>query len=102
MIYTAWTCSTERYLGKVENDGGDRLVKRSFDLWDKEDAIIACAIQNGDPRLGGHISQLLVARRKRTPDRTIDAQLVRGEIPLCGREMTVYVEQLRRSEKQSS
>src|SRR5437868_3078244 len=57
------------------------------------------ALQNGDPRLGGHISQLLVAQRKRTPDRTIDAQLIRGEIQLRGREMTAYVKQLRRSEK---
>jgi hypothetical protein len=60
---------------------------------------IACALQNSDPRPGGHIPQLLAAQRKRTPDRTIDAQLVRGEIQLRGREMTAYVEQLRRSEK---
>jgi hypothetical protein len=71
----------------------------SFNLWDKEDAIIARALQNGDPRFGGHFSQLLVAQRKRTPDRTIDAQLVGGEIQLRGREMIAYVEQLHRSEK---
>src|SRR6202011_6075371 len=68
-------------------------------MWDKEDAIIACALQSGDPRLGGHVSQFLVAQRKGISDRTIDAQLVRGEIQLRGREMTAYVEQLRRSEK---
>src|SRR6266478_2310182 len=71
----------------------------SFNLWDKKDATIACALQSGDPRLGGHVSQFLVAQRKRIPDRTIDAQLVRGEIELRGREMTAYVEQLCRSEK---
>src|SRR6202163_2497907 len=52
----------------------------SFDMWDKKDPPIACALQSGDPRLGGHVSQFLVAQRKRIPDRTIDAQLVRGEI----------------------
>src|SRR5208337_5350414 len=52
----------------------------SFNMGDKKDATIACALQSRYPRLGGHISQFLVAQRKRIPDRTIDAQLVRGEI----------------------
>ena len=47
----------------------------SFNLWDKEDATIARALQNGDPFLGGHVSQFLVAQRNRIPGRTIDAQL---------------------------
>src|SRR6266404_5853630 len=91
--------SDQRHTGPFRIADCAELPLCSFNLWDKEDAIIARALQNGDPRLGGHISQLLVAQRKRTPDRTIDAQLVRGEIQLRGREMTAYVEQLRRSEK---
>jgi hypothetical protein len=68
-------------------------------LWDKEDATITCALQNRDPRLGRHVSQFLVAQRKRIPDRAIDAQFIRGGIQLRGREMTADVEELRRSEK---
>ncbi|SRR5258706_11579555 len=49
------------------------------DMPSEKDATIACALQSGDPRLGGHVSEFLVAQRKRIPDRTIDAQLVRGE-----------------------
>ena len=43
------------------------------DMPSEKDATIACALQSGDPRLGGHVSEFLVAQRKRIPDRTICA-----------------------------
>jgi hypothetical protein len=52
----------------------------SLHLRDEKDPAIPCALQGGDPRFGSHISQLLIAQRKRMPDRTIDAQLIRGAI----------------------
>src|SRR5258707_7292865 len=89
--------SSKRHTGPFCIADCAELPLCSFNMGDKKDATIACALQSGDPRLGGHVSQFLVAQRKRIPDRTIDAQLVRGEIELRGRGMNV--EQLCRSEK---
>jgi hypothetical protein len=52
----------------------------SLNLGNEEDPTIASALQDRDARLGRHVSQFLVGQRKRIPDRTIDAQLVRGEL----------------------
>src|SRR5260370_36268713 len=61
---------------------------------DQKDPTVTRALQSGDPRLGWHVAQLLVAQRKRLPHGAIDAQLVRCELqPRC-REMTADVEQL--------
>src|ERR1700738_831734 len=72
--------SSQRHTGPFRIADRAELPLCSFNMWDKKDATIACAFQSGDPRLGGHVSQFLVAQRKRIPDRTIDAQSVRGEI----------------------
>src|SRR5216683_4792928 len=91
--------SSQRHTGPFCVADCAELPLCSFNLRDQEDATIACALQNGDPRLGGHRTQFLVVQRKRIPDRTIDAQLVRGEIQLRSGEMAAYVEQLCASEK---
>src|SRR4029453_16042494 len=67
-------------------------------LGNEKDAPIARAFQRGNPRLGWHVLELLEGQRERLLDRTVDAQLVRGEIHRRGLEMTAYVEELRRCE----
>jgi hypothetical protein len=71
--------SDQRYTGPFRIADCAEFPLCSFNLWDKEDSTIACALQNGDPRLGRHVSQFPVAQRKRLLDRTIDAQLVTSE-----------------------
>src|SRR5260370_8390323 len=72
--------SSQRHPGPFRIADCAELPLCSFNMGDEKDATIACALQSGYPRLGGHISQFLVAQRKLIPDRTIDTQLVRGEI----------------------
>jgi len=66
---------SQRYTGPCGIADGAEFPLRSCSLWDQKDPTIPCALQSGDPRLGRYLSQLLVAQRKRIPDRTIDAQL---------------------------
>src|ERR1700731_2192028 len=72
--------SSQRHPGPFRIADCSELPLCSFNMWDKKDATIACALQSGDPCLGGHVSQFLVAQSKGIFDRTIDAQWVRGEI----------------------
>jgi hypothetical protein len=66
----------------------------SCQLWDQKAPTIPCALQSGDPRLGWQVSQCLVAQSTRTPNRTIDAQVVRGEIALAHLKTTMRMEVL--------
>src|SRR6266446_6228906 len=77
---------------------GAQLPLRSSSLGDEKDPTITRALQSGDPRLGPHLSQLLVAQRQRVPNRAIDPELIIGGVDPRRREMTAYVEQFRRGE----
>ena len=75
---------------------GAQLPLRSSRLWDEKDPTITRALQSGDPRLGPHLPQFLVAQRQPVANRAVDPQPITGEVELWRREMTAYVEQFRR------
>ena len=77
---------------------GAQLPLRSSNLGDEKDPTITRALQSSGPRLGGHLPQFLVAQRQRVPDRAIDPELITGDVDPWRREVTAYVEQLRRGE----
>jgi len=77
---------------------GAQLPLRSSSLGDEKDPTITRALQSGDPRLGPHLPQFLVAQRQRVPNRAVDPQPITGEVELWRREMAAYVEQFCRGQ----
>src|ERR1700730_14091664 len=90
--------SSHRHAGPFRVADGAQFPLRPSNLWDEKDPTVTRALQNGDPRLRPHFPQFLVAQRQRVPDRAIDPELITGDVDPWRREMTAYVEQLRRGE----
>ena len=70
--------SLQRHTGPFSIADGAELPLCPRNFRDKKDPTVTRALQRGDPLLGRHVAQLPVAQRKRIPDGTVEAQLVRG------------------------